>query len=128
MINYKKILVVDDDEDVAYFVSKFLEAEGYKTRTAFDGQKALNILGREAFGIILLDLMMPVLDGMSVLGKIKQLKNKPIIIVFTGKRITEEEKKVINKEAFGIIYKPYKLKDIRRLLKRASAEIRKRKR
>jgi len=128
MKNLEKILVIDDDEDAPYFISRFLEKQGYETKIARNGQITLHILVKEIFGIILLDIKMPVLNGVSALDKIKQLKPEPVVIVFTGERDCDKEREMIQKGVFGVIYKPYKLNDVRKLLKKATLEYKERKR
>ena len=128
MKNLEKILVIDDDEDAPYFISRFLEKDGYETKISRNGQIALHMLGNEIFGIILLDIKMPVLNGVSALDKIKQLKPEPVVIVFTGERDCDKEREMIQKGVFGVIYKPYKLNDVRNLLKKANLEYKNRKR
>ena len=128
MKNLEKVLVIDDDEDVPYFISRFLEKQGYETKIARNGQIALDMLGKEIFGIILLDIKMPVLNAVSALDKIKQLKPEPVVIVFTGEKDCDKEREMIQKGVFGVIYKPYKLNDVRKLLKKATLEYKERKR
>jgi two-component system OmpR family response regulator len=128
MKNLEKVLVIDDDEDAPYFISRFLEKEGYETKIARNGQIALNMLAKEIFGIILLDIKMPVLNGVSALDKIKQLKPEPVVIVFTGEKDCDKETKMIQKGVFGVIHKPYKLNHVRKLLEKSNLEYKNRKR
>ena len=75
------ILVVDDDKEIVNAISIYLENEGYKVFKAYDGLQALDITSSQDIKLILLDIMMPKLDGLSAVMKIRQQKNIPIIIL-----------------------------------------------
>ena len=62
-----KILLVDDESDVTRILSKRLGRRGYECQTAANGQEAIDAMGQFAFGIIIMDVKMPVMDGMSAL-------------------------------------------------------------
>jgi Transcriptional regulatory protein, C terminal./Response regulator receiver domain. len=75
------ILVVDDDREIVKAISINLENEGYRVYRAHDGLSALDILKNNSIQLILLDIMMPGLDGLSATMKIREEKNIPIIIL-----------------------------------------------
>lgn len=75
------ILVVDDDREIVSAITKNLEAEGYVVFQAYDGLQALEIMTRETIHLVLLDIMMPNLDGLSATMKIREKKNIPIILL-----------------------------------------------
>ena len=75
------ILVVDDDKEIVKAIAINLENEGYRVQKAYDGLQALEILSSQSVQLILLDIMMPRLDGLSATMKIRQEKNIPIIIL-----------------------------------------------
>ena len=75
------ILVVDDDKEIVESIEIYLNNEGYKVFKAYDGLEALDILMREDIHLILMDIMMPKLDGIKATIKIRQDKNIPIILV-----------------------------------------------
>ena len=80
----KRILVVDDDENILNLEKTILEQKGFSVTTAGGGNEALKVLGEEAFDLILLDVMMPEVDGFSVCRKIKndpRLKDIPVIFL-----------------------------------------------
>jgi len=68
----KRILVVDDDENILSLERTILEQKGFEVTTAGGGKEALRILGESAFDLVLLDVMMPEIDGFSVCRKIKE--------------------------------------------------------
>ena len=86
------ILVVDDDREIADSVAKILEKEGYITLTANDGMQALETIASSHVDLIILDIMMPRLDGLSATMKIREKKNIPIIILSAK---TEDSDKVL---------------------------------
>lgn len=77
----QKILVVDDDREIVNAIAINLKNEGYEVFCAYDGLQALDIISTEAVHLIILDVMMPRLDGLSTTMKIRNEKNIPIIIL-----------------------------------------------
>jgi DNA-binding response OmpR family regulator len=80
----KRILVVDDDENILSLERTILEQKGFDVTTAGGGEEALRVLRRDAFDLVLLDVMMPDKDGFEVCRQIKQeqrLKNLPVIFL-----------------------------------------------
>jgi len=75
------ILVVDDDAQIARAIEKLLKLEGFDVKTASNGLEALDIVATECIHLILLDIMMPKLDGLSTMLKIREQKNIPIIVL-----------------------------------------------
>ena len=85
------ILVVDDNKEIVYSISELLKYEGYKVVQAYDGMQALDALERERIDLILLDVMMPRLNGLSALMKLRENYRIPVIILSAK---TEESDKV----------------------------------
>ena len=85
------ILVVDDNREIVYSISELLKYEGYQVANAYDGMEALDILEREKIDLILLDVMMPRLNGLSALMKLREKSRIPVIILSAK---TEESDKV----------------------------------
>lgn len=102
----EKILVVDDNKEIVYSISELLKYEGYEILKAYDGMEALDILEREAVDLILLDVMMPRLNGLSALMKLREKSRIPVIILSAK---TEESDKVsgLTLGADDYIEKPY---------------------
>lgn len=75
------ILVVDDDREIVFAISKLLEREGYTVCKAYDGLEALECLAANRINLVVMDIMMPKLDGLSAIIKIREQKNIPIIIL-----------------------------------------------
>ena len=84
------ILVVDDDRDIVAAIAKLLELEGYKTVRAYDGIEALEKLSENDIQLILIDVMMPRLDGLSAIMKIRDRRNIPIIVLSAKSEDTDK--------------------------------------
>jgi DNA-binding response OmpR family regulator len=79
----KRILVVDDDENILSLERTILEQKGFAVTTADSGAEALEILGKEDFDLVLLDVMMPEIDGFTVCRRIKEEpRTKEIPVIF----------------------------------------------
>lgn len=75
------VLVVDDDREIVESIAIFLQADGYLVRKAYNGLEALDIVMTENVHLIILDIMMPELDGIKTLLKVRDSKNLPIILL-----------------------------------------------
>ena len=100
------ILVVDDDRDIVMAISKLLELEGYHTIKAYDGIDAIEKLNENEVQLIIIDVMMPKLDGLSTMMKIRETRNIPIIVLSAK---SEDTDKVLGLSmgADDYITKPY---------------------
>ena len=86
------VLVVDDDREIVKAIGLLLEKEGYRVLKAYDGMEALQILAEQSVRLIIMDVMMPRLDGLSAMMKIRERQNLPIIVLSAK---TEETDKVL---------------------------------
>ncbi|MCI8280553.1 MAG: response regulator transcription factor [Lachnospiraceae bacterium] len=86
------VLVVDDDREIVGAIALLLEKEGYGVRKAYDGMEALKVLAEHSIQLIIMDVMMPKLDGLSAMMKIRERRNLPIIVLSAK---TEETDKVL---------------------------------
>ena len=77
----KMILVVDDEEKIRIIIKKYAEFEGYEITEASNGMEAIEACKKEDFDLIIMDVMMPELDGFSACKEIKKLKDIPIIML-----------------------------------------------
>ena len=85
------VMVVDDNKEIVYSISELLKFEGYRVIPAYDGMEALNLLEQNPVDLILLDVMMPRLNGLSALMKLREKYRIPVIILSAK---TEESDKV----------------------------------
>lgn len=76
-----KILIVDDDKEIRNLISVYLENEGLKTQKVEDAIQALQLLEEKEFDLIILDIMMPNMDGIEACMKIREDRNMPIIML-----------------------------------------------
>lgn len=104
-IYMEKILIVEDDVTISNLIRLNLSMMNYETRQAYDGQEALDILRKEEFDLILLDVMLPKIDGFSLIEKIK---NKDIAVIFlTAKESITDKVKGLKLGADDYIVKPF---------------------
>lgn len=76
-----KVLVVEDDKEINRLVSDNLSKEGFFVFSAYDGAEALKIIGEHSFQMVILDLMLPKVDGYEVLWKVREYGNTPVLIL-----------------------------------------------
>ena len=105
------ILVVDDDKEIVESIEIYLRNEGYKVFKAYDWLEALDILTNEEIHLILMDIMMPKLDGIKATIKIRQEKNIPIILV-SAKGEDTDKILGLNIGADDYITKPFNLLEL----------------
>ena len=100
------ILICDDQPDIVNALKIYLSPEGYRLYEAFTGSEALEIVKTEDIHLILLDVMMPVMDGITATSKIREFSNVPIILL-TAKSETEDKVLGLNVGADDYITKPF---------------------
>lgn len=116
-----KILIVEDDKDINNLLKIILERNGYHISQANTGENGLDILNKEDFDLVLLDLMMPIMTGEEMITKMRaEGKNEPVIII-TAKIDEQTKFHVFDIGADDFITKPFKESD---LLNRVKANIR----
>lgn len=106
-----KVMVADDDKNIAELLRLYLEKEGYQVVIASDGEEALAKFGPENPDIVLLDIMMPKLDGWQVLREIRKKSNCPIIML-TAKGETFDKVLGLELGADDYVVKPFDSKEI----------------
>ncbi|HUI68436.1 MAG TPA: sigma-54 dependent transcriptional regulator [Nitrospirota bacterium] len=116
MIN---VLVVDDEEPFRRLLKKELTRKGYAVEVAPDGSEALRLLHDKSFDVILLDVVMPGIDGISLMKKLKDDSGTPAIIVLTGKATVETAVEAMKNGAYDYLTKPYKLDELVIVIDRA---------
>jgi DNA-binding response OmpR family regulator len=91
----KRVLIVEDEKPLAHALQLKLEHEGFQTVLAQNGQECLQFIEEQEFDVVLLDLMMPVLDGFQVLEKLQQKSHQPTVFVLSNLSQTEDEQRVM---------------------------------
>ena len=104
----KKILVVEDEKDIQNIIKAFLENAEYKVETADDGLDAINLIQKNNYDLIVLDIMLPKIDGFTVCEMIRKNSNVPIIIL-TALTDEESQLKGFDKLADDYITKPFSM-------------------
>ena len=111
MSGKQKILVVDDDRHIAELISLYLEKEGYETKEAYDGKEALKEVAEIKPDLVILDLMLPGLDGYQVCAEIRKSSNVPIIML-TAKGETFDKVLGLELGADDYMVKPFDSKEL----------------
>jgi CheY-like chemotaxis protein len=117
----KKILVVDDEPDIARTIKLRLEMEGYEVSTAKDGQEGLEAVKRFNPGLIVLDLVMPVMDGIQMSGALKRdPQTKDIPILFLTCLYEKKDELRLGHESGGNLFlaKPFDGKELLSMVKK----------
>ena len=100
------VLVCDDEKDIANAISIFLRSEGYNVLTASNGKEALELIEKEDIHLVLLDIMMPVMDGVTALSGIREISNVPVIML-TAKSEDTDKILGLNLGADDYVTKPF---------------------
>ena len=110
------VLVVDDDRDIVKAISILLEGDGYEVLKAYDGLQALDILSIREVRLVLIDVMMPKLDGLSAVMRIREKQNIPIIVLSAK---SEDSDKVLGLSmgADDYVAKPYNPQELKARVK-----------
>jgi len=112
----KKILVVDDERNVCEFLEEFLEFKEFETFSALSGVEALRLIREHRFDLVLLDIIMPGMNGMEVLEKIKLVQPDIPIIVVSGVRDRKMADNVLRMGAADYIPKPIDLERLEQMI------------
>ena len=106
-----KVLIVEDDSNIAQLLQLYLEKEGFETQVASDGGQGVTLFHSFAPDLVLLDIMLPVLDGWGVCRKIRETDKTPIIMM-TAKGELEDKVSGLEMGADDYIVKPFEMKEV----------------
>ena len=116
----ERILVVDDDAGVREALSEFLLSLGYVVVAVESGEDALAEYGKGDFDVVIADLIMPNMDGMELLRRIREIKNNEVIfLMITGHPSISTAVEAINRGADDYITKPFHLEDVKLRISKA---------
>ena len=114
-----KILVVDDEPGMRTFLEIILRKEGYSVETASDGMKALDNINNNVFDLAILDMLMPVMNGIEVLKRIIEKSPETTVIIITAFASYETAIEAMKLGAYDYITKPFKIDEIKLVIKKA---------
>src|SRR4051812_32044570 len=114
----KSLLVVDDEENVAFTVSEILRREGYAVETTLTGENAISLLREKEFDLVVTDLHMESVDGISVLSEVRRRHPLTIAIVLTGFASLESAIASMRQGAYDYLIKPCMIEDLKLTIKR----------
>ncbi|MDE7272426.1 MAG: response regulator transcription factor [Lachnospiraceae bacterium] len=100
------VLVCDDEKDIVSALKIYLTAEGYQVYEAYNGKEALEVLSREEIHLVLMDIMMPVMDGITAMVKLREQSNVPVIML-TAKSEDTDKVLGLNIGADDYVTKPF---------------------
>ena len=114
-MKHAKILIADDEAAITTGLSAILEDAGYSVDVVSDGQKALDALSAERYGVVLADLKMPKLDGLTLLGELQQRQIPTECIIITGQATVDSAVQAMQQGAYDYIEKPLNAEKLNRL-------------
>lgn len=121
----EKVLLVDDDKNIVRFLELELEHEGYRTQKEYDGAQALRRILGESFDLILLDVMLPSMDGVEILRRLRASGRQTPVILLTAKDAVSDKVTGLDCGADDYLTKPFAIEELlarmRSALKKASA-------
>ncbi len=118
-----RILIIDDDTELCALLDEFLSREGFETNVAHDGARGLERARTEAFDLVVLDLMLPQMDGLALLRQLREVSRVPVIIL-TARGEGEDRIAGLDSGADDYLGKPFNPRElvarIRAVLRRAA--------
>ncbi len=121
----ERILIIEDDEEILRLLKRVLNYEGYIVDTALTGKAGLTLAGEQRPDLVILDLMLPKMDGLEVSRRLQKLGNQPIMML-TAKDTVADRVKGLDAGADDYLVKPFEVDEllarVRALLRRTAAE------
>jgi len=114
----KKILIVDDEKIICEHLRKVLERESYEVRVCHSGFEALERLNEESFAVAVVDIKMPGMDGIELLGKIKEKYPQTSVVIMTAHGSVETAVKAMKMGAMDYLSKPFEAEEIKLVIER----------
>lgn len=113
------ILLVDDELKTLKYLGKYLQKKGFEVKTADSGEEGVEIVKNESIGVTVLDVLMPGMDGITVLKQIKEIKPLVQVIILTGCASVELGMQGMKSGAFDFMSKPVDPPELVKLIKSA---------
>ncbi len=124
----RRILVVEDEDEIQVLVRRILRSAGHEVLSAHDGTEALEVLARERPDLVILDIVMPRLDGWGVLKQLRGKADPPPVVLLTGRDDYDTFTRAVREGAVAYVVKPFRFHELiatcqRVLLAAAGAEL-----
>lgn len=114
-----RVLVVDNDRSIRWVIDKALVDEGYVVDMAGDGKAALDMISQQQYALVVMDVKMPIMDGITALTHIRELPDHPETIIITAHSSMENTIEAMKLGAFDHVVKPFDIDELIHLVKRA---------
>jgi len=111
-----RILVIDDDEDVCSVIKDFLETEGYEVTVLRDPAKAVDTVKKDHYHLVLLDLIMPKMNGQTLLKQLKKVDSDLCVIILTAYPTIESAIETLKNNAFDYVKKPIEFAEFKKIV------------
>lgn len=111
------ILVADDEEGLLELIRFSLDADGHSVTTAKNGRDALNLARKSRFDLVVMDVMMPFMDGYHVASEISQAKDSPPILLLTSRDFDQDQTAIKGSGATAFLSKPFEITELLRVVK-----------
>jgi CheY-like chemotaxis protein len=112
MTEQSKILVVDDSKELTEVIHEYMETCGFTVETTTESTDALRLIAANGYDVIISDIHMPVIDGLELMGLIKNRYPDLPVVLITGYSISEARKIAMEKGADAFVAKPFHMKEI----------------
>jgi len=115
MNTMEKILLIDDDDGLVHFLSRFFTRKGYAVTACSGGRAAIDIISRKSFDLILLDYKMADLNGLDTLSEIRAIEVKTPVIMMTAYGTTDLAIEAMKRGAYDYLVKPFERRELSRI-------------
>jgi len=107
-----RVLVIEDDKKIASFISNGLRQAGFAVDVAYDGEEGLNLALQESYDAAVVDIMLPLLDGLSVIGELRRSKINTPVIILSAKRSVDDRIKGLETGGDDYLTKPFSFSEL----------------
>ncbi|MBP7186816.1 MAG: response regulator transcription factor [Ruminococcus sp.] len=105
------IAIIEDDKDISSILANILNENGYSYKQAYDGSQAMKLLKNESFDLVLMDLMLPYVNGETLIYELRKISDTPVIVV-SAKSMMETKLEVLRLGADDYIIKPFDINEV----------------
>jgi len=122
MVEKTRVLIVDDDISFASGLSDILNEMGYDAITVNSGEEALEKVKEVSFDVILMDIKMPVMNGVETYKRIKKISPQTVVIMMTAYSVEDLIKDALKEGAYGVVYKPLDIEKVIKMIEAAKRD------